>query len=61
MYVGKISSLQLKQYRHALTSHTSYTQAAGKVLGVCVVPQTTLEETRANSLAAYRCVICRMV
>lgn len=31
-------------------------QAAGRVLGVCVVPQTVVEETRANSLAAYRWV-----
>jgi hypothetical protein len=36
-------------------THPHHTQqAAGKVMGVCVVPQTVLEETRANSLAAYR-------
>jgi hypothetical protein len=47
------------QTRH--TQHNTHSpspivvaQAAGKVLGVCVVPQTVVEETRANSLAAYR-------
>ena len=39
------------------TTKTPFTKAAGKVLGACVVPQTVVEETRANSLAAYRCVL----